>query len=135
MRIRGIMTFISGKYNIVAEEAAEVAEIETLPRLLAVTEEIMRRRPNATPTCVTNVEIPEGYIPVHSHKMANEGSPIIPRSDWLVAAASEMSRRLRNALSAPPIDTQTVNSVDSGSSTNSEDQREQRNDFLTEAED
>ena len=134
VRIGGIMNFISGKYNVVPEEAAEVAEIETLPRLLAITEEIMRRRPNTTPTSVTNVAIPKGYTPVCYHTMANEGTPIIPRSEWLVVAASEMSQRLRNATRVPPIGTQTVNSEGSESSTNSEDQREQRSDSLTDEE-
>ena len=135
VKIWDLTAFLGDEYNIGPETAAEVGDIESMPRLIAITEEVMRRRPNATPACVTNVAIPVGHIPIHSHTSRDDESPIVPRSDWLVVAVSNMSRRLNNATRVPPTGTQTEENATPESSEGDVDQQEQLNDFLTEKED
>ena len=76
-----------------------------------------------------------GHIPIYSHTSRDDESPIVPRSDWLVVAVSNMSRRLNNATRAPPTGTQTEENATSESSEGDVDQQEQHNDFLTDEED
>ena len=96
-RTGALRALASRKYDFTEEEMLYVAEIPSIPRLIAVSEVILERQPPAMSICVTTESAPPGVIPGYSHVQPTQESMGTRRSDWLLTATSELSERLRTA--------------------------------------
>ena len=140
VHIGDIGGFLQQKYNATEQDVASATGIPTLPRLMALTGELMKRDQDAEPACVTRTGMPAGEIPIHCHiRPANEAGET-QTTDWLLLAAHRLHERLERGQTRhdeeAPSGTAEAKADENGA-TNGGDaglpEREQ--DFLTEDED
>ena len=90
-----LRAFFRDKYALSEEELAAQTNIGSIPRLMAIAEEVIRNRPRAAPPAFVPTITMGGFCRVYYHSQTPIGSPIQPRSDWLIVAAEGIQERLR----------------------------------------
>ena len=140
VHIGDVGVFLQQKYNANEQDIVSVTGIPTLPRLMALTEELMIRDQGADPACVTRTGMPEGEIPIHYHiRSANELGEA-QTTDWLMVAAHRLHERLERGQTRQdeeaPSEAEEAEMDEHGcASEGKEDLPEREQDFLTEDED
>ena len=95
VRLNEVRSFARNKYNITTEDVASITRFTTLARLMATVEEILRNHPHGIMINAAGECSPTRILHVYSHIAPLRGSPVRPRTDWVLAAAKALDARLQ----------------------------------------